>query len=248
MRPIFGAALLILVCPAAVLFSQTHYYGTSLAGFSSPDWVQTNGPAGGFISSIAIDPANPLVVYAAGPRDGIFRSIDGGESWQKLEAGEAFSAVAYAIDPVNPQVIYLADRTAPVLYRSTDGGASWTEYFNAGQEYRRLMSVTIDPGSMLWKSPDRGGSWQRLHDHFNVYRSTELFSDLDGLSLYHTINSAATTRFEDIHVEERVQNYYAVTTSDVNGYENPHFIVLGPVLLTGRRGPDRAGRGLRFLW
>ena len=50
----------------------------------SPVWVQTNGPQGGYIADIALDINNPSVLFAAGPSDGIYKTIDSGENWELL--------------------------------------------------------------------------------------------------------------------------------------------------------------------
>ena len=39
-------------------------------------WIKTNGPSGGYINDIAIDPDNPHILYAAGSRKGIYKSLD----------------------------------------------------------------------------------------------------------------------------------------------------------------------------
>jgi photosystem II stability/assembly factor-like uncharacterized protein len=67
------------------------------------------------IGKIAVHPRNPDVVfvaaigklYAAGPDRGVFRSRDGGKTWQKvLYKDENVGAVEVVIDPTNPQVVY----------------------------------------------------------------------------------------------------------------------------------------------
>jgi len=47
------------------------------------DWVQTNGPFGGLIHTIEIDPNQPNVIYAGGA-GGIFKSYDSGVTWSNL--------------------------------------------------------------------------------------------------------------------------------------------------------------------
>ena len=101
------------------------------------------------ISRIRIDPTNPDIVYVAalghpyGPNAerGVFRSRDGGKTWQKvLYKNDRAGAVDLCIDPHNPRVLYAAIwdvyRTPWTLssggprsgfYKSTDGGDHWTE-------------------------------------------------------------------------------------------------------------------------
>lgn len=101
------------------------------------------------IPALAIDPTNPDRVFAAvlghpyGPstQRGIFRSEDGGRTWQKvLFKNDSTGGSDVVIDPRNPQVVYASlwgermgpwedantyDTTAGGLFKSTDGGTTW---------------------------------------------------------------------------------------------------------------------------
>lgn len=67
--------------------------------------------------------AHPEIVFAGVTHDGLYRSTDGGRSWQKRLDGDLR---AIAIDPSDDRVIYAG--TEPVhLYRSEDGGDTWEE-------------------------------------------------------------------------------------------------------------------------
>jgi photosystem II stability/assembly factor-like uncharacterized protein len=103
------------------------------------------------IGAIIVDPRNPNRVlvaalghpYGPNPERGVFRSLDGGATWQKiLYKDENTGAIDLAFDPSNPQVLYAdmwASRRPPWttgggysgpgsgLYKSTDGGDHWKE-------------------------------------------------------------------------------------------------------------------------
>ncbi len=103
------------------------------------------------IAKIAVHPRNPDIVfvaaighlYAANPERGLFRSMDGGRTWQKVLYKNAdVGAVEVVIDPTNPQVVYAglwntrrppwftyAPTNGPGggIYKSTDGGTTWHE-------------------------------------------------------------------------------------------------------------------------
>ena len=104
------------------------------------------------ISRIRIHPQNPDLVYAAvmghlmGPNEqrGVFRSTDGGNSWQKiLYVNDQAGAVDLAMDPTNPRILYATTwRILRTPYSLESGGE----------------------GSGLWKSTDGGDSWQSLSE------------------------------------------------------------------------------------
>jgi photosystem II stability/assembly factor-like uncharacterized protein len=106
------------------------------------------------IGQIAIDPANPNLVYVAAlghvygpnPDRGLYRSTDGGASWKKVlfkaDDPDNVGAIDVAIDPKNSRVLYAslwATRRPPWsvyapsnmpgggLYKSTDGGDTWKQ-------------------------------------------------------------------------------------------------------------------------
>lgn len=88
------------------------------------------------VGSLAIDPTNPNILYAGTGEgqfngdalggDGIYKSVNGGDSWTQLASTDGWDTVnRIAISPSNPQVI-LASKRYGGIQRSTNGGASWT--------------------------------------------------------------------------------------------------------------------------
>src|SRR2546425_9658706 len=76
----------------------------------------SNGPDGGEVLSLAIDPSNPATIYA-GTAVGLFKSTNGGATWSiSLAGGYIKDLVVYA---PNPNIIYAGSS------KSTDGGLSW---------------------------------------------------------------------------------------------------------------------------
>jgi photosystem II stability/assembly factor-like uncharacterized protein len=107
------------------------------------------------ISRIAIDPRNPDVMFVAamgsaygpGPERGVFRSSDGGSTWQKvLFHDENSGAIDVTLDPDHPETVWAAllhDRRPPwsayppvtisgAIYKSTDGGNVWNPVSGGG--------------------------------------------------------------------------------------------------------------------
>jgi photosystem II stability/assembly factor-like uncharacterized protein len=154
------------------------------------------------IARIAIHPTNPDIVYIAavghlfGPNEerGVFRTVDGGATWEKvLYRGEHVGAIDLVMDPGDPRTLFAAlyqrQRTPwgyagsgegeTGLYRTTDGGATWTRLTNGlpsgpigriGLDvYRRdgnivYATVEADDEGGLYRSNDRGESWTRVSD------------------------------------------------------------------------------------
>ncbi len=112
-------------------------------------WTHVGLEATQHIGKIAVDPRNPEVVFVAaigslyGPNSerGVFRSRDGGRSWEKvLYKDENVGAVEVVIDPTNSRVVYAglwntrrppwftyAPTNGPGggIFKSTDGGTTW---------------------------------------------------------------------------------------------------------------------------
>lgn len=114
----------------------------SVDGGLSFESVFQNGSSSA-IGAIAIDPANPQLLYIGTgepfPRntadygDGVWRSSDGGKHWTHLGLRSSGSIAKIAVDPANPKVLLVAavghefaPSTERGIYRSTDGGAHFT--------------------------------------------------------------------------------------------------------------------------
>ena len=118
------------------------------------------------VTAVVFDPADSSIVYVCA--DHLYRSPDGGESWQELDDSLAGSpALATAIDPSDSSKLYLGRTDG--LYRSTNGGNSW-DGPAAGTAGLSIASIAIDPsnasvldaagpGGGLLSSTDSGASW-----------------------------------------------------------------------------------------
>lgn len=117
-------------------------------------------------SDITMDPGEPDILYAGmwqfrrqphffasgGPGSGLYRSRDGGETWQKMTAGlpaGPLGRIAVAVAPSRPSTVYAvveAARTA--LYRSDDLGQTWREMndsFNIQARPFYFAHIVVDP-------------------------------------------------------------------------------------------------------
>lgn len=149
------------------------------------------------IARIVIDPLDPNVVYVAAlghlwndnPERGLYKTSDGGRTWDKiLYVDDGTGCCDVAINPENPKVVFAAMwqfRRTPYsfnsggpgsgLYRSSDGGKSWTR-LDLGVPEGKLgrIALAVPPSqpdrvyatveteeTALYRSDDGGDSWTR---------------------------------------------------------------------------------------
>ncbi|HEV7745288.1 MAG TPA: hypothetical protein VGO56_09870 [Pyrinomonadaceae bacterium] len=158
------------------------------------------------ISRIRVHPKNPDVVYVAaqghvwGPNTerGIFRSKDGGKTWQKiLYRSDKAGASDLIIDPTNANILYAgfwevyrkpwtleSGGSGSGVFKSTDGGDTWNEITrNPGlpKGMTGIVGITVSPANpdRLWaiieaedggvfRSDDAGKTWTKTNDQRNL--------------------------------------------------------------------------------
>jgi photosystem II stability/assembly factor-like uncharacterized protein len=140
---------------------------------------------------LALDPQNSQVIYSSmwntrrppwsiyppsyGPGGGIFKSTDGGTTWQPLTNGlptEGVGRIGLAIAPVNRNRVYaIVDAKEGGLYRSDDAGATWAKISGDTRIWARgwyFSKTVVDPknpdivyvsNTSLYRSTDAGKSW-----------------------------------------------------------------------------------------
>ena len=84
----------------------------------------TNGPDGGTIRALAVDPASPDTVYAGTWGGGVYKSTNGGSAWAPANGGlDVPWVLALAVDPATPDTLFAGSGWG--IYKSTDGGGNW---------------------------------------------------------------------------------------------------------------------------
>jgi len=92
--------------------------------------LASKGYTGALMFDLAVNPIHPGVVFSTA-RSGIFRSINGGGSWQGLNKQPMNVVEIYSVvlKPDKPQVVIAASELLGNVFRSTDGGNSWSLVF-----------------------------------------------------------------------------------------------------------------------
>ncbi len=143
----------------------------SIDGGSSFERVLYKGQDTGAVQ-VAFDPTNPQTVYADlwaarqapwevgnsfnGPGSGIYKSTDGGNTWNQLTRGvptfaQGLGRIGFTIAPSDPKRIYALMDASPAyggLYRSDDAGESWQKINNEERLWGRgsdFACVAVDP-------------------------------------------------------------------------------------------------------
>ena len=155
-------------------------------------WAFAGLEDAGLIGRIRVHPGDPDLVYAAvlghpfgkNQQRGVFRSADGGGSWEKvLFLSDSVGAVDLAMNPENPRILYAgmwrAERKPWTLidasedggiYRTGDGGNSWEKLAGGlPQGLTGRIGITVSPAN-----PDRVWAIVNAHDpQGGVYRSDD---------------------------------------------------------------------------
>ena len=156
---------------AAVLFLLMFPLGSE-AGILT--WT-TGGPLGGWVRKIVFDPKTPGVVYAA-TSGGVFKSTNGGVTWQRMNTGLGVTFVeGLAIDASNPSTLAAvtgplsANPTVGGVFVTTNGGLTWQQKTSGMSGLLTGWSVAIDPvqsGVMyagtfagIYRTANGGANW-----------------------------------------------------------------------------------------
>ena len=165
------------------------------------------------IGAVIVDPTDPNTVlvaaigHAYGPNAerGVFRTTDGGKTWKKvLYRDENTGGIDVTFDPSNAKIVFAAlwqVRRQPWnfssggpgsgLYRSADGGATWTQLKGnglpdgvlgridvsvSGADSKRIYAMIEAKDGGLYRSDDAGGHWSRISDDGRLRQRAWYFS------------------------------------------------------------------------
>lgn len=214
------------------------------------DWVGA--------TEIVMDPRDPSRLYAAtwqrhrtvaaymggGPGSGLHRSIDGGETWERLTEGlpeSRMGKIGLAISPQKPDVLYAAielDRRKGGVYRSTDRGSTWSKMSDTvsggtGPHYYQELYASPHAFDRIYLadvrmqvSDDGGKTFRRVKEvdkhsdnHALAFRPSDpdyLLMGSDG-GLYESFDLAESWRFmENLPVTQ----FYKLAVDDAEPFYN----------------------------
>src|SRR5438094_785918 len=171
-------AVLCVWAPAHAARAQTSAkYDTSL--YRGLVWREVGPFRGGRVTAVAGSSAQPLVYYMGGTGGGVWKTADGGLTWQPVSDKflTAGSVGALAVAPSDPNVVYAGTGESPIrgnlsagdgLYKSTDSGKTSTRIGLADVGRSKPARRACQRGSSgSWASPSRlsttsaSGRWSR---------------------------------------------------------------------------------------
>ncbi|HEV8019531.1 MAG TPA: hypothetical protein VGP32_13335 [Steroidobacteraceae bacterium] len=167
------------------------------------------------IGALIVDPNNPDIVlvaafghaFAPNTERGVFRTTDGGKTWTRVLYKDNYTgAIDVSFDPHNSSIVYAAlwqARRQPWnfssggagsgLYRSSDGGVSWTRLSGnglpagilgrihvtvSGADSNRIYAMIEAEQGGLYRSDDGGTHWQRINDDGRLSQRAWYFSTI----------------------------------------------------------------------
>jgi len=200
-------------------------------------------------SDLRMDPTNPRILYAGmwhhgrkpwfvmsgGTEGGIFKTIDGGDTWTKLEGGlpKMIGKIGVDVSASNPRRVYAIIEAEPEkggLWRSDDGGETW-ELINGHRVlhsrawyYIHIAADPVDENTVyvlnvpLMKSVDAGKTWEKIKTPHGDHHDQWINPD-DPMNFINGNDGGATITFDGGKTWSSIMNqptaqFYRVETDD----------------------------------
>ncbi|MGE5184089.1 MAG: VPS10 domain-containing protein, partial [Acidobacteriota bacterium] len=165
------------------------------------------------IGAIAIDPSNPRNVWvgtgeawtrnSVSVGNGIYRSTDGGETWTHVGLDNSERVARILVHPTNGNIVYAcvpgrlwSDSRDRGLYKTTDGGRTWTLVLAGSNLSTGCSSVTMDPRNPevlfagMWDFRRKGWTFRSGGDGPNARSGSGLYRTTDGGRTWQNFSAA----------------------------------------------------------
>ncbi len=154
--------------------------------YANAKWREI-GPAtaGGRVAAVAGSATDPKLYYIGSGGGGVWKSANGGQTWDAVFADQAVSAIgAVTIDPTNNDIVWVGTGEdnprndvsyGDGVYKTTDGGKTWTNVGLAAT--KQISRILVDP---------------RNHNHVIVGAQGDLFNDSQDRGVYVTEDGGKT--------------------------------------------------------
>ena len=155
------------------------------------------------IGAVTIDPKNPKVIWvgsgeawtrnSASIGDGVYRSTDGGENWTNLGLKESERIAKILVDPTESNTVYVcvpgklwSDSDERGVYKTTDGGRTWTKVLKGPNASTGCSMMAMDPQNPktlfagMWDFRRKGWTFRSGGDGPDAPSGSGLFKSADG--------------------------------------------------------------------
>jgi photosystem II stability/assembly factor-like uncharacterized protein len=168
------------------------------------------------IGAIAIDPTNPKVVWVGTGEawtrnsvsigDGVYKSVDGGENWTNVGLPASERVAKILVDPTAPNTVYVcvpgalwSDSDDRGVYKTTDGGKTWTKILRGANASTGCSLMSMDPTAPktiyagMWDFRRRGWTFRSGGDGPTAPSGSGLFKSTDGGATWTELNAQSAT-------------------------------------------------------
>lgn len=155
--------------------SLTFLFTTTIIAQNGPEIWTTTTTSVGRVYGMVIDPSNQDIMYSVGLDFGVYKTTDGGTTWNTANTGLTFTQVqAIDISKNNPNVLYVGTAGGNAnsgVYKTTDGGGSWTK-INTG-----LTEASLAIQAVMVHPNDPNIAWVAIFDGLadavnGIYKTT----------------------------------------------------------------------------
>jgi len=181
---------------------------------SGQEWTPIfDGQPTGSVGAIAVAPSDPKIIYVGSGEglqrpdlavgDGIYKSVDGGQTWKHLGLRDGQQIANILVDPTDPSLVFAAVLGHPYgpnpergVFRSRDGGQTWQRVLYR-DENTGAADLAFEPGNpkiiyaSLWAA--RVAPWEIRSGGSFTARGSGLFKSTDGGTTWKELTQAVTT-------------------------------------------------------